>query len=42
MHERIAARSAGSRVVVVPGTGHLCHQEDPTATNAVIVEFLRP
>jgi pimeloyl-ACP methyl ester carboxylesterase len=31
---------SGSKMVVIPKTGHLCYQEDPKSFNAAVLEFL--
>jgi pimeloyl-ACP methyl ester carboxylesterase len=38
--ERIHARIAGSRLVVIPGAGHTSTVEEPEAINQVLLEFL--
>jgi pimeloyl-ACP methyl ester carboxylesterase len=38
--ERIHARIAGSRLVVIPGAGHTSTVEEPEAINKVLLEFL--
>ncbi|WP_066072044.1 alpha/beta fold hydrolase [Neobacillus soli] len=30
----------GSKMVIIPGTGHLCYQEDPNQFNSIVLEFL--
>ncbi|MGO3886779.1 MAG: alpha/beta fold hydrolase [Mycetocola sp.] len=40
VYARIAARSSAAVTVVVPGAGHLCHQENPGAVNTAITAFL--
>ena len=39
--ERMQQQIAGSRLVVLPGAGHLAHLEYPAAFNAALVPFLR-
>ena len=38
--EQMASHIAGSRVVVIPGAGHLSNMEQPTAFNAAVGTFL--
>ncbi len=38
--EQMASTIAGSRVVVIPGAGHLSNMEQPTAFNAAVGAFL--
>jgi pimeloyl-ACP methyl ester carboxylesterase len=38
--ERIHARIAGSRLVIIPGAGHTSTVEEPEAINQVLLEFL--
>ncbi|MEH7114184.1 alpha/beta hydrolase [Neobacillus niacini] len=30
-----------SELVIIPGTGHLCYQEDPNSFNGIVLNFLR-
>lgn len=39
--ERMQQQIAGSRLVVLPGAGHLAHLEYPAAFNAAVRDFLR-
>ncbi len=39
--EHLHAQIAGSRLVVLPGAGHVCNVETPDAFNAAIREFTR-
>ncbi|MFC6839192.1 alpha/beta fold hydrolase [Xanthomonas theicola] len=39
--ERFHADIRGSRLAILPGLGHLPHEEDPTATLVPVEEFLR-
>jgi pimeloyl-ACP methyl ester carboxylesterase len=40
--ERMAQAIRDSRLVVLPGAGHLAHLECPEAFNATVRDFLRP
>ncbi len=39
-HEEIAAKIAGSQLVIVPGAGHMIQLEAPDAVNAAITDWL--
>jgi pimeloyl-ACP methyl ester carboxylesterase len=39
--EDLRAAIAGSRLVVLPDTGHVCNIEAPEAFNSAVREFLR-
>jgi pimeloyl-ACP methyl ester carboxylesterase len=30
-----------SEFVIIPGTGHLCYQEDPYSFNKIVLDFLK-
>jgi pimeloyl-ACP methyl ester carboxylesterase len=36
----MSTRIPGSRVVIIPGAGHLSNLENPDAFNAAVIEFL--
>jgi pimeloyl-ACP methyl ester carboxylesterase len=42
MSQNLAARIKGSRLVTIPGAGHLSNMEKPSEFTAAIAEFSRP